>query len=184
MKRSYDSHEEKYIDWYLQSLLNNGYIKKYTFHHKTYDLSIKIVHKWKKKMKRVEDKDMETTVLQPHTYTPDVLVEWNKIAEGIFYQNLTISDKLITPFIAQNDKSIWEIKGSFDFQNMTRLVTLNIKWVMEKYQDYIQIIVPNKIFNTTFTPQRYLLTDKSFILRKLKYKNVRTIREFTDSISK
>jgi len=183
MKRSYDSYEEKYIDWYLQSLLNNGYINKYEFHHKTYDLSIKVVHRWKKKMKRVDDKLINTTVLQPHSYTPDVFIEWNKIAENVFYQNLTSSEKLTTPFVAQNDKSIWEIKGSFDFKNMTRLVTLNIKWVMEKYQEYIQIVIPDKIFDKTFTPPRYLLTDKSFKPRKLKYKNVRTIREFRDKIS-
>ena len=54
---------------------------------------------------------------------------------------------------------------------------------MKEYNEYIQIVTPNKVFNATFTPERYLLTDKSFIPRKLKYKNVRTIREFKYKVS-
>jgi hypothetical protein len=183
MKKYFDSHEEKYINWYVQSLVNHGFIKQYIFHHKSYELSNKVTYDWTKPMKRVPDKTMETTILLPHTYTPDILINWSQAAEGIFYQNLEDNKKITAPFIAQENQSIWEIKGNFDYQNMTRLAMLNIKWVMKEYGDFIQIVSPQKIFNKTFTPERYLFTDKSFKPRKLKYKNVRTIREFRDKIS-
>jgi len=183
MRRSFDSNEEKYIDWYLQTLVNYGYVDEYSFQDCSFSLSDKVTYDWIKPMKRVEDKHMETTILHPHIYTPDVVVTWNKNAEFLFYQNLEGNEKITAPFVAQNDESIWEIKGSFDFQNMTRLAMLNVKWVMKEYNKYIQIISPNKIFNKTFTPERYLLTDKSFKPRKLKYKNVRTIEQFKYEIS-
>lgn len=184
---NFDSNEEKYMDWYLETLLNNGYIDTYKFHYKSYSLSNKVTYSWTKPMKRVQDKQMETTVLHPHSYTPDVHIWWNETAKNLFFQNIEENEeneKLTSLFFAINNVSIWEIKGDFDFKNMTRLATLNIKWVMKEYNEYIQIVTPNKVFNATFTPERYLLTDKSFIPRKLKYKNVRTIREFKYKISK
>ena len=183
MRRSFDSNEEKYIDWYLQTLLNHGYVDSYNFEDFSFPLSKKITHNWIKPMKRVDDKEMETTILQPHSYTPDVVVKWDYSAKGLFYQNLEDNEKITAPFVAQRNESIWEIKGGFDFQNMTRLATLNIKWVMDKYGKYIQIVTPDKIFNKTFTPERYLLTDKSFKPRKLKYKNVKTIKQFKYEVS-
>ena len=180
--RKFDSSEEKYFDWYLQTLLNNGFIKSYDFNTLSWDLSSKKTYEWEKKMKLVPNKIMETTILHPHIYTPDVVVEWNQNAKNLFYQNLEDNEKITTYFYAQDDVSRWEIKGDFDYQNMTRLARVNIKWVMEKYGIYVQIVSPNKTFNKTFTPERYLLTDKSFKPRKLKYKNVKTIREFRDEI--
>lgn len=183
MKTLFDSNEEKYMDWYLQTLLNHGYIDKYKFHHKSYSLSNKVTYTWIKPMKRVEDKKMESTVLHPHSYTPDVHVWWNESAKNLFYQNIEDNEKITSLFLAFNNCSIWEIKGDFDFKNMTRLATLNIKWVYNVYKEYIQIVTPNKVFNATFTPERYLLTDKSFTPRKLKYKNVRTIKQFKYEVS-
>ena len=63
MRRSFDSNEEKYIDWYLQTLLNHGYVDSYNFEDFSFPLSKKITHNWIKPMKRVDDKEMETTIL-------------------------------------------------------------------------------------------------------------------------
>jgi hypothetical protein len=94
--------------------------------------------------------------------------------------------KIITPFICSDDEmiSIVETKGTFDMGNMTRLANNNIKFVYEKYQVYINMIKVPTIFDKTFTPDRYLMTDKTFQSRKIKYKNVRTLREFIESIQR
>ena len=65
---------------------------------------------------------------------------------------------------------------------MTRLAVNNIKDVYEKYDDYITMIKVPIIFKKTFTPERYLLTDKSFKQRKIKYAT-RSIKEFITQVS-
>ena len=53
---------------------------------------------------------------------------------------------------------------------MTRLVKINIKWVWSLHNEYVQIVVPEKMFKQTFTPERYMYTDKSNRMRVIKYK--------------
>ena len=142
-------------------------------------------------MKRVEDKILTQTILQPSSYTPDFIIYWEPKAIGIFVskESKTVG-KIITPFLCTDDEliSIVETKGTFDMGNMTRLANNNIKFVYEKYNVYIDMIKVPAIFKKTFTPDRYYMTDKSFKTRKINYgtKNKiigpRTLREFINSL--
>ena len=57
---------------------------------------------------------------------------------------------------------------------MTRLATLNIKWLYQKYGIYTQVIIPERIFKKTFTPKLMLKTKTgkdrklNFIVRSLE----------------
>lgn len=98
--------------------------------------------------------------LREHCYQPDFEFEWTE--EG---------SKLLPSY-----GCLWEVKGPFDFQNMTRLFKLNQKWMFDKGV-YVQLITPQKLFTDTFAPQRYLLTDKGKGVRKVR-ETYRTLNEY------
>jgi NH3-dependent NAD+ synthetase len=74
------------------------------------------------------------------------------------------------------NKSYFEAKPQYDFNNMTRLATLNVKWLYQKYGIYTQVIIPERIFQKTFTPKLMLKT-KTGKERKLNFK-VRSLEEY------
>jgi hypothetical protein len=90
-------------------------------------------------------------------------------------------DKILMHELKGRYFSYIEVKPSFDFKNMTRLVKINQKWVFEKHHIYINIVVPEHLFNRTFTPLKYFTTDKSGKPRKIKYKNKITLQEYLKS---
>lgn len=181
---NFDSEEEMYFSWYLEELKKTGYIEKWARFEdveESYELTDGLVHKYIKRMKRVEDKMLDQTILAPSIYTPDFKIWWTHKALRVFVTDINIhwESKITTPFICQDRVSVIETKGNFDHKNMTRLANNNIKFVYEKFGVYINMVKVPDIFNKTFTPNRYLLTDRTMKARKINYKNVRTLREFT-----
>jgi hypothetical protein len=186
----FDSVGELHFSYWCEQLKKAGFIEEYEFQPEAYDLSEKVITSYRKPMKRVEDKWIEQTILQPHIYTPDVLIVWNSKAKGIFYNDLESGEKILPHQLIANWQgyqnrmvyaSTIELKPQFDHQNMTRLASLNIKWVYEKYKHVIEMVKLPKFFDKTFTPDRYLLTDKSYVPRKLKYRP-KTLVEFLDGL--
>jgi hypothetical protein len=191
----FDSKEELHFSWYLNELRNAGYINKWDKFENVndpYPLTEGLAHKYIKPMKRVEDKELYQTILAPSVYTPDFKIWWTPKARGIFVTDLNIysKEKITTPFICQDGISIVETKGTFDMGNMTRLANNNIKFVYQKFGVFINMIKVPTIFKNTFTPDRYLLTYKSFKARKInygtkkKYIGPRTLSAFKNQIQK
>ena len=167
---------------------NAGYIDtwdKFENVNESYPLTEGLKHQYVVPMKRVDDKIKYQDILKPSIYTPDFKIWWTPKARGIFVTDLNIesTEKISTPFICQDGISIIEVKGGFDQGNMTRLAINNIKFVYEKFGVYINMTKVPDIFKKSFTPERYLLTDKSFKPRKINY-GVRTLSEFVNSIQK
>jgi hypothetical protein len=188
--KGFDSVGELHFSYWCEQLKSKGYIEHYEFQPEPYDLSDKVSHHYLKPMKRVEDKLVEQTVLQPHIYTPDVLIIWTSKAKGIFYVTLEDQEKILPHHLIANyqgyeNRMVYattiELKPSFDHQNMTRLASLNIKWVYDKHKHIVEMVKLPKFFEKSFTPDRYLLTDKSHVPRKLKYKP-KTLTEFINSL--
>lgn len=181
MNTEYDSNDEMYFHWYLMELKDNGFIQGYELQPTPFILSNEVRMSYTKPMKKVADKILSYSILNGHIYTPDAKIFWNeKSSKGVLYNNVgnyynRIDD---VPFLAIDNVSYVEIKPSHDFKNMTRLVKLNQKWVWDKHKEFVNIITPQKLFNETFTPGRFFLTDKSSTKRKLNYKNIKTINEF------
>ena len=191
--KPYESPEEAYVSWYLDELVGGGYVKEYEHQPHSWPLSHNKKYKWIKQLK-TKEKYMASTLLQQHVYTPDFEVIWHKEEPGIksiFYKELPcvgVSKK--NPFWARESTllydytrfvvSTWEVKPLFDRNNMTRLFTINQKWVYDKYGVYVQKIIPQKLFKDTFTPARYLLTDSGKQKRKLNF-TPRTLEEYVES---
>ena len=181
----YDSPEEAYVSWFLDELVEGGYVKEYVSQPPATVLSIKKRYRWVKRLK-TKEKDMYGTLLQEHVYTPDFKVLWRK-GIGVFYKDIIdIGSDKDAPFCVKRfvwgdgDTSIWEVKPLFDRNNMTRLFTINQKWMYDKYGIYVQKIIPQKLFEATFTPKKYLLTDMGKQKRKLTFAP-RTLEEYVKS---
>jgi hypothetical protein len=176
--KGFDSIGELHFSYWTDQLIQKGYIEQVVLQPEPYDLSSKLIKPYIQKMKRVPDKTKFQAIHQPHIYTPDALIIWTEKAKGIFYVTMEDTCKVLPHHLFANwqgfeNRDVWattvELKPSFDHQNMTRLASLNIKWVYEKYKHVVEMVKLPDFFKKTFTPDRYLLTDKSYVPRKLKY---------------
>jgi hypothetical protein len=126
-------------------------------------------------------------LFNPKSYTYDFDIEWEKKAEGIFYYTkdyVVPMSGYIPPFYAitssnnESPVSAIEVKPVFDQHNMERDVKSTLKWVYDKMKIYVQIVKPEVLFETTFAPKEFLLTNAGKP-RRLKY----TPRTLSESIS-
>lgn len=154
----FDSKEEQWFSWWLDELKERGYIFQYD---RADSLALSEAHKELK--------------LRAHEYTPDFSVCWN--IGALKKLNLNIPTMYWVGEYGEWDLATIEVKPSFDAHNMTRLFKLNQKWVYQKYGIYVELVIPEKLFEKTFCPQRYLLTDGGKGLRKLK-KSYLTVDEY------
>lgn len=193
---------EQYFLWYLNELKEAGYIKFFSresfpilvtddVKNKRYDFSLK-------NTVRVE----EYNLFRKNTYTYDYLIIWNKKAKEIFYNLLDDNPiRIYCPFYACVDKkrehvSFCDVKppsGAMIFGNNTTSYTFPIlqKIIYTVYGIYVNKSIPiplmskgaiksgNKtaLFNTTFVPKRYLLTDGGMQGREIKFKK-QSLKEY------
>lgn len=167
----FDSAEEKYFSWYLDELKDTGYIENYEAQPESYVLSEPAFYNHAKQLK-TKTKLIVKKLIREHIYTADFRIVWAEKARGLFFNKLIDPiDLSKVPFVSNYySVSTVEIKPAFDQNNMTRLFAINQKWMYQKQGVYVQKIVPVKLFEKTFTPKKYLTTDKSGKPRKLKYK--------------
>lgn len=180
IKQIWDSDEEVYFHWYLSELLHQGYISSFQ-RAPSYSLGENVNRTVKKQLK-TKTKEITQNLLKPSIYTPDVTIVWTLKALGVFVVKIDsdVPKGRDIPFYCDNDLiSIVEIKADFDQQNMTRLVRTNIKWVYDKYGVFVNLTKVPKIFRDTFTPQRYLLTDRTLKPRAIKWKP-KSLEEFVN----
>jgi hypothetical protein len=180
-----DSKEELYFLWYLQELKDQGFIKAFK-RSKTYTLSNTVSKRFIQPMKKVEDKIKMQTVLREHAYTPDYTIWWEVESVGVLCTDLEdVFDRHKTKFICQREGdqyySTIEVKGTYDQNNNARITGISMKWLMSKLGIFVTLVKVPTIFEQTFTPERYLLTDKTLKPRRLKY-DPKTISEYVDTL--
>lgn len=164
-----DSQEECDFCFYLQELQDNGYVS-YFYRAKSLVISEPLKVKYTEQLK-TKTKVKEQTIMQGSSYTYDFVIVWTDL--GVKYFCNTFKEKWIKPFICTelSNTSHIEIKNTFDYQNMTRLATLNIKFIWSKYNIFVQLVKLNTLFAETFTPKAILLT-KTGKTRVFKWKIV------------
>jgi len=164
---NFDSNEELYFSWWLDELKELGLVVDY---HRglPFLLSPAVKFTVDKKLKTKTVK-VQKHIIDDHIYTPDFVVEFNNVfinKAGLYH----------TDGIAHI-----EIKGNYDFNNMTRLFKINQKWVYAKYGVLVNLLKVPTIFTKTFTPARYLLTDKSGKPRKLNW-TPKTLKQYLEEL--
>ncbi len=208
-KHKYDSNEEWYWSWWLQEVEDAGYIHGLKYQPKSFNICdpVKIGYKGYGKRKGIFDK--EVTILRGSEYTADWFWYWTPKAIDIFFTiNPAVNPKDFPFFVNTNNKgpepkyfSVVDVKGSFDPNNNIRMFAMNQKMIYKLHKIYVQAIVPkpsvktekkdeesplklivkpqSALFLTTFTPRRYLLTDKDMTPRKIQFKT-RSLNEFVN----
>lgn len=178
-----DSNEELYMAWWLDELQQAGFVKKWC-RAASYDLSKEAIVTVCRPGKRKQLTRLKK-ILAEHRYTPDFLVEWERNAADIFVAGRPSAPLLTSRFLegALADSAaldtLIEVKPAYDGHNMTRLFRINQKWMLDKHGLFVNLVIPAKLFEVTFTPLRFLMTDKTMKQRKLK-KAWRSLDEYVN----
>ena len=171
-----DSDGEIHFIMWMEELKQNNYIIDYKRGDSVL-LSNSLSNNYVTQLK-TKSKPCRQNVLMGHSYNWDFTIEWSDI--GIKHFVNKFGEKWEKPFLINSkNMSFIECKPPFDFQNMTRLSVLNIKWVWDKYQIFVQTIKNVELFEKTFTPKVYLTT-KNGSQRKTKHK-IKTLQEYLDN---
>lgn len=175
---NYASDEEWYFSWYLQELIDAGFIDKTIYQPEAYNLSGKHTYHVESNGRK---KAKDFHLMKKHIYTADWKIHWDKKALGVFIPMPHEKFK-DTGFFANGLYSVIDIKGMFAGRNNTSAATfpLNQKWVYQMFGDFVQKVIPIKLFESTFVPQRYLLTDRKTQKRKIKF-IPKTLEEYVQS---
>ncbi|KKN88730.1 hypothetical protein LCGC14_0246210 [marine sediment metagenome] len=177
-RNRFDSDEEWYFSWYLDDLKEAGFISDYQYPGKTFALSEKVRKKYDEVLK-TKIKRVDRELLRSHTYTCDFLIWWESRAYKTLFTTLKIVDSRYKyiPFTANIEvprhyevnpspvrMSYIDVKPEVARRFTGKLASFHTfpidqKWVMKKYNIYVQKIAVPKVFKQTFTPSRYLRTD-------------------------
>jgi len=148
----------------------------------------KIIYKGTKR-EQVKKEVKNRNMLNGSTYSPDFWIRWAVKADNVFYTMSQLSFvRGEFPFFAQPAKSkkgevhivsCTDVKSPFKGKNCSDATfSLNRKIVWEKYKVFVNktILMPNKkikkpgeyLFARTFTPARYLFTDRTLVRKSIK----------------
>ena len=161
----YDSLEEVYIRWYLDELLEAGIIRDIKYQPNAIILAPSQKYSWDEVLKtKVNTK--QSQLLEGATYTYDYRWRW----VGNF-KNLFTVDIESMPYFKKGSKKPYflnqygeshiDVKGSFANRGSNlREFEVKRKWLYFKIGLFVQKIIPEKLFEATFTPERYLYCNK------------------------
>lgn len=182
---NFRSDEEKYFSWWLDELQEADYINGYDYENKDWDLSASVNTPFHKILK-TKTKEELRNILKSHSYGCDFTIYFNKRSNEYFFSEITEVSHIKVDFIYGHDHlGFVEVKPIFDQNNMTREFTINRKWVWDKHGDFVNLVkignTKNSFFSKTFTPQKFLLTDKTKKPRSLKYEPI-SLEDYVESI--
>ena len=184
-----DSKEEVYVEWYLQELKDAGIIIDFWYHPEVYTLSNPAIESYtvRKQLKRSVKTISKTRAFhRGHTYRPDFRIRWNfktTILESICKRYVVTTDLSVfvngSGYFFSNDfMSDIDVKPAFNKRTADKTTfSINQSLVLNKYRIYVQKITEEELFEKTFTPKRFLMTDSGKQMRKINF-NVRTLEEF------
>lgn len=189
-----DSWEEWYFVCYLKELINSGIALDADKNERPIVLFRKMTHASTVHMKTKQDVKFRH-LLNGHEYKPDFNINWNPKYKDLFFSLLNSGQhkhKHKIPFISSMGNyhsSIIEVKGGFTQVDQMHKTNMNIKWVYDQAQMYIQLVKVPKIFEETFTPKEYMkdmvykVGNKNEGIKKgdsrIKF-NARTIEEYME----
>lgn len=204
----FDSAEEVYFAMWLNELEKAGYVDKWVKVVTPIKLTkgLKIPYKKVTQLKtKVKIEDKEKSILNPSEYTPDFRVAFTEKGHDLFCSWLTIAD--FNPnalFFTNNDGIqqknvpvyVFEIKPSFDQNNMERLFRNNQKFLWDKYEIFVNLVEPISLFEKTFLPLeaekyfRYRVVNKKALAKGKKVGDFKmdwtpkTLKQYVESIKK
>jgi hypothetical protein len=151
----YESNEELYFLYWCEELIKKGIIASVN-RGKTFVLSeaVKQEYQVEKQLKNsIKIVTKSKTLLRDHVYSNDFNVYFRQDKTHLFNFEYCGSKTINN---VDYTTAYFEIKPIYDQNNMTRLFSINQKWVFDKYGQFINLFVPEKVFTNTFFPKKYL----------------------------
>ena len=124
--------------------------------------SYRVIKKLKTKTKSVD-----RFLLHPHQYTPDFAF---KLSSPI----------LVDEFHVPLCEIVIDVKGGFNPYGDPKQFMINRKWMWQKYEIFVEKIIPEKLFKKTWVPEICRLSPKQRKPVK-KYIGVPVISEFMEN---
>lgn len=113
------------------------------------------------------------SLLLKHEYSPDFIITFNPNKSRVLSNAFKLSiDKLSLDTV----NVYLDVKGTFQRNGSGRAFSINQKWVYQKYNIYVQKIVPVDFFKICGCPQLCFISAKSKKIRSM-YKGYPTITE-------
>jgi hypothetical protein len=188
-----DSLQEVYFEWWLEELINSGFVIRYerSSRYKLIDsvFSDKLSFKPIKK-DPIRHLIIQREFLKSWTYEPDYDVYWSEKSYNFLFQNIDFLNlvNFKTLFYAKRVNNEWltviDIKPkSFRGGSMSSSVKFPLiqKMMYLIHDVYVHKISPldlGGLFDKTFTPRRYLFQDRRMVNRKISKWVPRKIETF------
>lgn len=191
---------ELYFEWWLNEMIDAGYVHSYTREAETFEIFPNYIGQRKDYSRKTMEPKVETfAILGKTMYTYDYKIRWNDSAVYLFYQPMDFSkpeefQMVVYPdtfFYAHYDKedrrwvSFIDIKppsqaarfsGQMSSYHTFPLKQAALLWLHGVYVNKI-IPIPMRgagktiaLFPNTFTPKRYLISDGATRTRSIKFR--------------
>ena len=170
-REDFKSDEEWYFYHWLKEAEEYNLVSLIEYQPESIQLCSKASIGYEKELK-TKTKIMEKFLFDPHKYTPDfaftVIHEW---LDKYFIN---------TSYLAKN-RVLVDIKGTFNKYSDAKQFSINQKWCYDKFDIYIEKIVPEKFFKESWCPEECRLTPKQKKPVK-KYVGVPVIKDFIEGV--
>lgn len=166
-EQDFDSQEEYHFYHWLMEAEKKELVSDILYQPYKLELSPRFSVEYKKQLK-TKTKICDKFLFHPHSYTPDFCF-------NPFYGWL---DQYFINTAYLGKITVWvDVKGTFNRFGDSKQFSINQKWVYDKYEIYIEKIVPEKLFKETWVPEIARLSPKRKQPVK-KYIGCKTIDEF------
>ena len=152
--------EKEFYAWLLESE-QAGLIQDIQYESQSFELISKKTIIIEKQLK-TKTKTIEKTLLLAHSYTPDFVF---KVSNERFKQLF---------YAGSNNLCFTDIKGTWSNRGSLQEFSINKKLMFDRFNIYINKIIPADIFKKTFCPEyaRFSLIKKKERDKYLKYKTI------------
>lgn len=195
-KKTEENNIERYTRWYFEELKSHGYIKEIIREPETIEVYPTHTELQVKRFKTKPSEYKEMALFNPIRYTYDFRILWDEKARYLFFDIIPVPGE---PFIfgkplfyAHQHQENGDIVSFVDtkppssvstmFGKTNSSISFPIKQriIFENTRIYINKFVPipmagayknSAVFIKSFTPARYLRTDKTMVPRKIAWKD-------------
>ena len=157
MNYGFDSQEEVWFSAWLHEAQEKGYVIYHKYHPSSFLLSVNQTYKVEKQLK-TKVKVIHKHLLRPHWYQADFKVAFSK----------SFLESFKTKLYSTGEYYWIDIKGQYANARNSSAVTfpINQKWVYEKYNVFVNKVVPERFFKHTWVPNGVRVGKRGKVLKK------------------
>ena len=164
----FDSFEEIAFYQWCEEAYTAGLIYNFVYHPPSYTLSTKQTYSKQTQLKTKIRYD-ERELLKPHVYTADFMVFVDPKIKMELFKNYKL--------FSTDGEILIDVKGSGAKADAKTIFSLNQKWLYDKFDVYVNKIIPDELFLKTWVPELCRYTEVKKDVKK-KFRNTPTIKEY------